>query len=269
MILDKIIATKNEEVAKAKRSRPLAELKKLVKELAPCRDFTAAISGKACSVIAEVKCASPSRGRLIANFDPPALARIYEANGAAAISVLTDEKYFMGQKKYLTQIRETVQLPLLRKDFIIDPYQVYESRAIGADALLLIVRLLGDRLGEYLALARELGMSALTEVHTAAETETALSASAAIIGINNRNLDTFVTDINTCKELVRHIPPGKIIVAESAIKSRADIVNIRQAGIHAFLIGEALATAPYIGEKLRELCGEGINGTDKNLRHNK
>ena len=255
MILDKIVETKKEEVAQAKRNIPLADLQDTIKKLDPCRNFKEAISGNSCRIIAEVKCASPSRGRLVENFDPVKIAMTYEKNGAAAISVLTDEKYFEGHKKYLTQIRREIRLPLLRKDFIIDPYQIYESRAIGADAVLLIVSILGAKLGDFIALARELGLAALTEVHTAAELEIALAAGADIIGVNNRKLDTFVTDINTCKELARLIPAGKIIVAESAIFTRADIENIQEAGISAFLIGEALVTAPDIGGKLRELRG--------------
>jgi len=256
MILDKIVETKKEEVAKAKKSRPLAELKEAVKELAPCRNFTAAISGKPCSIIAEVKCASPSRGRLIENFDPPVLARIYEENGAAAISVLTDEKYFQGKNDYLTQIKKKVDLPLLRKDFIIDEYQVYQSLIIGADAVLLIAAVLGDKLRDFIALCRDLGLYQLVEVHTRAELDSALESSPEIIGINNRNLDTFVTDINTCRELARFIPPGRIVVAESGIHERADIEMIKTSGISVFLIGEALVTAPDMGAKLRELRGE-------------
>lgn len=255
MILDKIVETKKEEVAEAKKSTPLAGLQDAISGFVPCRNFMAAISGDSCAIIAEVKCASPSRGRLVENFDPLKIAATYEKNGAAAISVLTDEKYFLGNKKYLTQIKAEVKLPLLRKDFIIDPYQVYESRAMGADAVLLIVRTLGARLGEFIELARKLGLAALTEVHTAPELEIALAAGADIIGINNRNLDTFVTDINTCKELVRFIPAGIVTVAESGIRDRKDIENIIQSGIRAFLIGEALVTAADIGKKLKEFKG--------------
>lgn len=256
MILDKIVATKKEEVTQAKKNAPLAVLQEAIKELASCRNFKTAISTNPPAIIAEVKCASPSRGRLVEDFDPVAIARTYEENGAAAISVLTDEKYFLGDKKYLTQIHSAVQLPLLRKDFIIDPYQVYESRAIGADAVLLIVRILGSDFREFIGLARELGLATLTEVHTADELKVALSAGADTIGINNRNLDTFVTNINTCKELARLIPAGCITVAESAIANRADIESIAQSGINAFLIGEALVTSADIGKKLREFRGK-------------
>jgi indole-3-glycerol phosphate synthase len=256
MILDKIVETKKEEVAQSKKAKPLAGLLEPINELKACRNFKVAISNSPCAIIAEVKCASPSHGRLVEHFDPLEIAATYEKNGAAAISVLTDEKYFLGNKKYLTQIRAAVELPLLRKDFIIDPYQIYESRAIGADAVLLIVRILDSRLSEFIGLVRQLGLAALTEVHTAPELEIALAAGADIIGINNRNLDTFVTDINTCKELVRFIPAGIVTVAESGIRGREDIENIIQSGIRAFLIGEALVTSVDIGNKLKELRGK-------------
>jgi indole-3-glycerol phosphate synthase len=256
MILDKIMTTKNKEVAIARKKMPLTALIKTINEMNPCRDFKAAISGSTSAIIAEVKCASPSRGRLVEHFDPLKIAATYEQNGAAAISVLTDEEYFLGDKKYLTQIKTQVQLPLLRKDFIIAPYQVYESRAIGADAVLLIVRILGTHLREFIILAKQLSLATLTEVHTAAELEIALAAGADIIGINNRNLDTFVTDINTCKELARFIPAGTVTVAESGIRGRKDIENIMRSGVSAFLIGEALVTAADIGKRLREFRGE-------------
>ncbi|NTW06868.1 MAG: indole-3-glycerol phosphate synthase TrpC [Syntrophaceae bacterium] len=259
MILDKIVETKKEEVAQSKKEKPLAGLQAAISELQPCRNFKAAISGSPSAIIAEVKCASPSRGRLVENFDPLKIAATYEKNGAAAISVLTDEKYFMGRREYLTQIKTEVKLPLLRKDFIIDPYQIYESRTIGADAVLLIVRSLGARLGEFIELAGLLGLAALTEVHTAAELEIALAHKADIIGINNRNLDTFVTDINTCKELARSIPAGIVTVAESGIRNRDDIENIMQSGVRVFLIGEALVTSSDIGKKLKEFRGEQVH----------
>ncbi|MHB8137941.1 MAG: indole-3-glycerol phosphate synthase TrpC [Smithellaceae bacterium] len=255
MILDQIIETKKEEVAALKSTSTLPALRDIIAGLSPCRDFSGAISGKACSIIAEVKCASPSRGRLVENFDPVKIAVIYEQNGAAAISVLTDEKYFSGRKDYLPQIRREVQIPVLRKDFIIDPIQIYETRAIGADAVLLIVRVLGDRLAEFIHLSKESGLSPLVEVHTQDELDVALAAGADIIGINNRNLDTFVTDINTSRILKQGIPPGITVVAESAIKTRSDIEYLMEADIHAFLIGEGLVVAPDIGRKLRSLLG--------------
>jgi indole-3-glycerol phosphate synthase len=256
MILDKIIETKKEEVARLTQTTSVSALRDTIACFAPCRDFKAAISGKTCSIIAEVKCASPSRGRLVNPFDPFSIAKAYQQNGAAAISVLTDEKYFCGHKDYLTSIKKLVDIPVLRKDFIIDPIQVYETRAIGADAVLLIVRALGEKLAEFIALTKELGLSPLTEVHTQAELETALIAGADIIGINNRNLDTFVTDINTSRILKRQIPADKTVVAESALTNRSDIEYLTEAGISAFLIGEALVVTPDIGKKLREFLGE-------------
>jgi len=255
MILDKIVETKKAEVAALKKATSVEALQEVIARLTPCRDFRGAISARDCSIIAEVKCASPSCGRLVEHFDPLAIAETYEQNGAAAISVLTDEKYFLGHKDYLTRIKRDVRIPVLRKDFIVDLLQIYETRAIGADAILLIVRVLGDRLMEFIHLAKELGLSALVEVHTSEELDVALAADAEIIGINNRNLDTFVTDINTSRDLKNRIPAAKIVVAESAIKDRADIENLVQAGIHAFLIGEGLVIAPDIGRKLRSFLG--------------
>jgi indole-3-glycerol phosphate synthase len=256
MILDKIIETKKEEVEQLKKQTTVSALERTIARLEPCRNFRQAISSDICAIIAEVKCASPSRGRLIADFDPVGIAGVYEQNGAAAISVLTDEKYFSGHKNYLTQIRQKVKLPLLRKDFIIDPLQIYETRAIGADAILLIVHVLGKRLAEFILLSRELGLSPLVEVHTQEELDLAMAADAKIIGINNRNLDTFVTDIETSRKIKARIPEGFIVVSESGIMARADIEFLMQADIHAFLIGEALITAPNIGEKLRAFKGE-------------
>lgn len=256
MILDQIIETKKEEVEVLKKATTMSALMDAIAGLPPCRDFRTAISGKACSIIAEVKCASPSRGRLVAHFEPLKIAKTYEQNGAAAISVLTDEKYFLGHKDYLAQIKREVRLPILRKDFIIDPLQVYETRAIGADAILLIVRVLGARLAEFIALSKELGLSPLVEVHTQEELDVALRMGAEIIGINNRNLDTFVTDINTSRDLKKLIPVGKTVVAESAIKDRADIEYLMAAGINTFLIGEGLVIAPDIGKKLHSFLGE-------------
>ena len=256
MILDKIIETKKTEVEQLKRQTTISILEKTIAQLEPCRNFRQAISGDTCAIIAEVKCASPSRGRLIADFDPVRIAGVYEENGAAAISMLTDEKYFAGRKNYLTQIRQHVGLPILRKDFIIDPLQIYETRAIGADAVLLIVRVLMEKLAQFIAAAENVGLSALVEVHTKAELDLALAADAEIIGINNRNLDTFVTDIDTSRKLRAQIPEGKIVVAESGIMARADIECLMQANIHVFLIGEALITAPDIGKKLRAFKGE-------------
>ncbi len=255
MILDKIIETKKEEVARLKKEMALERLRDAIAGRPPCRNFRSAVGGKDCAIIAEVKCASPSRGRMVKHFDPPAIARAYEQNGAAAISVLTDETYFSGHKNDLTRIGREVRLPLLRKDFIIDPLQIYETRAIGADAILLIVRVLGPGLSEFIALSEELGLSPLVEVHTGSELDAALAANAKMIGINNRNLDTFVTDIRTSCELIQRIPEGHVVIAESGLKSRDDIEHLMNVGISAFLIGEALMTAPDIGRALRSFLG--------------
>jgi indole-3-glycerol phosphate synthase len=255
MILDKIIETKKEEVAQFKKQTSVSALERTIALLEPCRNFRQALISEDCNIIAEVKCASPSRGRFVADFDPVKIAGVYDQNGAAAISVLTDEKYFSGHKNYLTQIKQKVKLPLLRKDFIIDPIQIYETRTTGADAILLIVHVLGKKLTEFILLSKELGLSSLVEVHTEEELDLALAADAEIIGINNRNLDTFVTNIETSRKLRARIPTDKIVVAESGIMSRADIDILMQANIHAFLIGEALITAPDIGKKLRAFKG--------------
>jgi indole-3-glycerol phosphate synthase len=255
MILDKIIETKKEEVARLKKETTEVRLREAITRLEPCRDFRQALISGNCNIIAEVKCTSPSRGRFVADFDPVRIAGVYEQNGAAAISVLTDEKYFAGHKNYLTQIRQKVKPPLLRKDFIIDPLQIYETRAIGADAILLIVHILGEKLAEFISASQEVGLNPLVEVHTEEELDLALTSGAEIIGINNRNLDTFVTDIETSRNLREQIPADKIVVAESGIMTRADIEYLMQANIHAFLIGEALITAPDIGEQLRAFKG--------------
>jgi indole-3-glycerol phosphate synthase len=256
MILDKIIETKKEEVKQLKKNMTQTQLQEIIAGLEPCRDFRKALTSGTCNIIAEVKCASPSRGRLVIDFDPLKIAQIYEQNGAAAISVLTDEQYFGGHKNYLTQIRKKTNLPLLRKDFIIDSIQIYETRAIGADTILLIVRVLEKKLADYICLAKEIGLHPLVEVHSQEELDVALNAGAEIIGINNRNLDTFVTDIETSRRLKTRIPENKIVVAESGIRNKQDIELLTRAGINAFLIGEHLVTAPDIGKKLREFRGE-------------
>jgi len=256
MILDKIISVKKEEVAHLKQNRPLRELKAVIRDIPPVRDFRKAISGKECAIIAEVKKGSPSRGILREDFDPVKIASIYERNGAAAVSVLTDKQFFGGNEKYLGDIKNNVRLPLLRKDFIIDPYQVYETRSLHGDALLLIACLLEEeQLREYIHLAESLGLSALIEIHSRKELDKALAAGAAIIGINNRDLKTFSTDLKASLDIAPHIPTDKIIISESGIHGRKDIEMLMKAGIHAFLIGETLMLSDDIGKKLRELLG--------------
>ena len=258
MILDKIIAVKKEEVAHSKRTMPLSELKAAIRDISFPRDFRGAISGKTCSIIAEVKRRSPSRGILREDFDHVKIASLYERNGAEAISVLTDRDFFCGDPAFLADIKKTVSLPLLRKDFIIDPYQIYETRRLNGDALLLIACILDEeQLKEYILLTESLGLSALVEVHSRGEADKALSAGATLIGINNRDLKTFSTDLSTSLNIAQHIPADKVIISESGINTREDIEMLMKAEIHAFLIGESLMCSHNIGLKLNELRGNG------------
>jgi len=256
MFLDKIISIKKEEVAHLKQTRPLQELKEVIQDLPPVRDFRKAISGKDSTIIAEVKKRSPSKGILREDFDPIKIASIYERNGAAAVSVLTDQEFFSGNKQYLGDIKQNVRLPLLRKDFIIDSYQVYETRSFHGDAVLLIACLLEEKqLREYIHLSESLGLSALVEIHSRKELDKALATGADIIGINNRDLKTFSTDLKTSLDIAPHIPADKIIISESGIHGRRDIEMLMKAGIRAFLIGETLVLSDDISKKLRELLG--------------
>jgi indole-3-glycerol phosphate synthase len=258
MILDKIITAKKEEVAHLKRTKPLSELKASIRYLSSPRDFQGAISGKTCAIIAEVKRRSPSKGILREAFDPVKIASLYEGNGAAAISVLTDRDFFGGDTAFLADIKKTVSLPLLRKDFIIDPYQIYETRRLNGDALLLIAGILEEeQLTEYIRLTESLGLSALVEVHSRGEVDKALIAGATLIGINNRDLKTFSTDLNTSFTIAQHIPADRVIISESGINTREDIEMLMKAGIHVFLIGESLMCSQNIGLKLKELRGNG------------
>lgn len=252
-ILDDILSDKAQEVAESRRRRPLASLIAQIRDLLPTRDFVGALRNPPC-IIAEVKKASPSRGVIRPDFDPVAIARSYAKHGAAALSVLTDEKYFQGKLEFLQAIREEVSLPLLRKDFTLDSYQIYEARLAGADAILLIVAALDDAaLKELLQLANDLGMAALVEVHTREELERVLPLHPHLVGINNRDLGTFRTDLETTLQILPLIPPDVVVVSESGIHSAADIARLRAEGVHAFLIGESLMRAPDPGLKLREL----------------
>ena len=253
-MLDRIVAEKRKEVAQRKKSLPLSTLKERMAQCQAPLDFAAALSGDSTRLIAEVKRASPSRGVLCVDLDPVALAKTYAQAGAAAISVLTEMKYFQGGLDHLAAIREVVSLPLLRKDFIFDPYQIYESRAYGADALLLIVAILSqEQLKELLSLGRSLGLKCLVEVHNESEVERALSSGAEIIGINNRDLTTFAVDINTTHRLRPLIPQGRIVVSESGISRREDVEKLKEWGVRAVLVGEALVTAEDIPTKMKEL----------------
>jgi indole-3-glycerol phosphate synthase len=256
--LDEIIAFKKAEIERRRLALPLELLQDMAEEQPSPLSLKNALRGGEISLIAEVKKASPSRGVIRANFDPVAIARAYADGGAAAISVLTEDKYFQGSLDYLAAIKKATgrRLPLLRKDFVIDPYQVYASRAYGADAILLIVAILTpEKLAGLLALSRSLGMDCLVEVHNEPELKIALAGGAGIIGINNRDLKTFQVDTKTTGHLRPLIPHDKIVVSESGIKSQEDIEAMKKLGIDAVLIGEALMTAPDIAGKMRELLG--------------
>jgi indole-3-glycerol phosphate synthase len=253
-ILDKIIATKKREVERHKRTVQLSSLLECIARRNAPLVFAKAIKGDGIKLIAEVKKASPSKGILRQYFDPMELAKTYAENGAAAISVLTDAEYFQGSPEHLAAIRQTVNLPLLRKDFIYDEYQIYESAAYGADALLLIIAILEPKqLGKMITISRSLGMGCLVEVHNEDELTIALDGGAEIIGINNRNLNTFEVDLNTTRRLRPLVPEGKIVVSESGINHREDIGKLKAWGVNAVLVGEALVTARNIPDKMKEL----------------
>jgi indole-3-glycerol phosphate synthase len=256
-ILDDIVRDKRDEVARRRLERPRGRLEDAVRVLPPARAFEAALrpGPGGVRVIAEIKKASPSRGVLNATLDPPALARVYADNGAAAVSVLTDETYFRGHLDVLVAVRQAVTVPLLRKDFTIDEYQVWEARAAGADAVLLIVSILGDgELADLRDAARGLDLGVLVEVHTRAELDRALGAGATVVGINNRDLRTFETRLDTTLELLSAIPAGVTVVSESGFFTADDVQKVVGAGAHAVLVGEALVRAPDPGAKLRELA---------------
>ena len=255
MILDRIVSDNLQELEDKKHRLSVAELQRLASEQPPALDLASALRSDGVGVIAEVKKASPSRGVIRSDFDPVEIAKIYATNGAAAISVLTEAKHFQGSLDYLKNIREALpKIPLLRKDFIVDPYQIYESRAYGADSLLLITAILKRQmLQELLNLSHELNMSCLVEVHDEADVEIALNSQAKIIGINNRDLNTFSVDMATTERLRPLIPPDRIVVSESGIKERSDVEKLRQLGIDAVLIGESFMSAPDIVARMREL----------------
>jgi len=255
-VLDEIVANTRAEVDRRKVVVSRATLEWQCRALPAARDFENTLRPSPASVrlIAEVKKASPSRGVLSSGLDPVALATTYATHGAHAISVLTDEKYFQGSLEDLRRVRAAVDVPLLRKDFTIDEYQLWESRAAGADAVLLIVSVLEPaRLAELLAAAKGLGLAALVECHTAAEIDQALTVGSRIIGINNRDLATFETRISTTLELLQLIPLGPIVVSESGFFTAADVHQVAAAGAHAILVGEGLVRARDIPAKIREL----------------
>ncbi len=267
-ILDEIFAHKRAEVAERRAARPMLDVRAEAEAAVQPRDFVAALREKRAAagrpaLIAEVKARSPSRGQLAAAFDPLALAQTYAANGAAALSVLTDLRYFGGSLEHLRLIAATLDAdigpgrpPLLRKDFLCDPYQVYEARVAGADAILLIVAHLSPvELAGLRDLAGRLGMVALVEVHSEAELETALGCGATLIGINNRDLRDFHVDLNNALRLRPRVPTGVTVVAESGIHTPEDAARLAAAGVDAVLIGEALVTAPDVAAKVREMAG--------------
>jgi indole-3-glycerol phosphate synthase len=256
-ILDRILARKREELEAARAAVPFAEMQRRAAALPPPRDFVGALRAKIAAgrpaVIAEVKKASPSKGLLRADFDPAAIARGYETGGAACLSVLTDRDFFQGAPEHLAQARAACALPVLRKDFVTEPYQVYESRALGADCILLIAAALARQDMQGLeASARSLGMAVLVEVHDAEELEAALTLQTPLLGINNRDLRSFQTRLQTTLDLLPRIPEGRIVVTESGIGGQTDVSMLMGHGVPAFLVGEALMRAPDPGKALLE-----------------
>lgn len=259
MILEKIVASKKEEVKVLLANLHYPEMVQEISKLPPTKDFQKALTvGARVSLIAEIKKASPSKGLLCPQFNPCQLVKDYCANGAAAVSVLTDKPFFGGSLEDLHLVRQTIDLPILRKDFFIDPIQLYESRLAGADAILLIAAILDDQqLCQMLEICRAIKLQALVEVHTEAELQRALASGASIIGINNRNLHTFSTDLATTARLRQLIPPGITVISESGISNKKDVAVLETIDVHGMLVGESLVTASNPGRKIRELLGGG------------
>lgn len=257
-ILDKIVAVKRDEISAARRKRDLQSLRRDAESLGGQRDFVAAVRTKIAAgragVIAEVKKASPSKGVLREHFVPAEIAASYAEHGAACLSVLTDVQFFQGSNAYLEQARAACTLPVLRKDFMVDAYQVYEARAVGADCILLIAACLDDGLmAELEAQAHELGMAVLVEVHDGAELDRALRLRTPLVGINNRNLRTFEVTLDTTLGLLKHVPADRLLVTESGILATSDVKRMRDANVHAFLVGEAFMRAADPGAALADL----------------
>jgi indole-3-glycerol phosphate synthase len=252
-VLDKILAHKLDEVAAQKQQCSLAELEEMIAAVGQPLDFGAALRRETVALIAEVKKASPSKGVLIEDFDPVRIATTYAENGAAAISVLTDEQFFQGSLDYLKAIHEAVNIPLLRKEFVIDPYQVVEARAFGASAVLLIVAALSDeQLADLHECIIQLGMTPLVEVHHEDELERALAINAQVIGINNRDLKTFHVDLDVTRRLAKLVPDEVTLVAESGIKNAGDVYTMGQLGAHAALVGESLVKSGDMAASIRD-----------------
>ena len=256
-ILDKIVSTKRVEIERAKAARPEVELRAQLADATPVRDFFSPLAaGGPIKLIAEVKKASPSAGVIRSDFDPVAIAKTYEAHGATCVSVLTEEEYFQGRLEYLTQLREAIGLPVLRKDFILDTYQLVEARAAGADAILLIAECLDDcNLRKLFNEACELGLTPLVELYEPANLQRVFDAGATLIGVNNRNLRTFEVDLNHTIRLRREIPDECVLVGESGIKTHADVEKLEAAGVDAILVGESLTREPDIGAAVDRLLG--------------
>lgn len=257
-ILQRILQTKQQEIAERSAQRSLAQVQELAIAADPVRGFLRAMQSKIqagqAAVIAEIKKASPSKGIIRADFDPPSIAQSYAQGGAACLSVLTDKPYFQGHENYLQAARAACTLPVIRKDFMIDPYQIYEARAIGADCILLIVSALNDQqLNELYTLAIELGMDVLIEVHDRDELRRTIPLNAPLIGINNRNLRTFVTSLNTTLDLLAEVPSNTLLVTESGIHTQADVQLMREHQVNAFLVGEAFMRAADPGAELANL----------------
>lgn len=253
-VLDRILVQKAEELADRRRRRPLHEVRAAAENAAPTRGFAAAVKRRKPAVIAEMKKASPSRGVIRDRFDPTAIAASYESAGAACLSVLTDETFFQGGDAHLVQAKAAAGLPVLRKDFVIDEYQVFEARDLGADCILLIAAVLDpERIASFSELAGQLGLDALVEVHSACELDDALRSEPALLGINNRDLRTFDTSLETTLSLLAQVPEGTTVVTESGIRTREDVRRMRDAGVDAFLVGEAFMRASDPGRALREL----------------
>ena len=260
-ILEQIVAVKREEIAAAQKKRPLDLVRADAESRVLTRDFEGALRAKIAAgrpaVIAEIKKASPSKGVLRADFEPADIAQSYAEHGAACLSVLTDRQFFQGTVDYLKQARASCDLPVLRKDFIVDAYQVYESRVMGADCILLIVACLDDaQMAELERIARLLGMAVLVEVHDRAELERALKLKTPLVGINNRDLRTFEVSLSTTLDMLTDVPADRLLITESGILAPADVQTMRQAGVHAFLVGEAFMRAEDPGAALSSLFGK-------------
>jgi len=261
-VLTQIVAVKHEEVAAARSRKPLTEVRADAESRVLTRDFLGAMRARIAAgrpaVIAEIKKASPSKGVLRADFEPADIAQTYAEHGAACLSILTDQQFFQGKADFLKQARASCHLPVLRKDFVVDAYQVYESRVMGADAVLLIAACLDDaQLRDFEAIALSLDMAVLVEVHDATELARALRLKTPLIGVNNRNLKTFEVSIQTTLDLLRDVPAGRLLVTESGIATRDDVLRLGAAGVNAYLVGEAFMRAPDPGQALAALFAPG------------